>query len=435
MGIEKVSELCYYINIINEGMVKVMAKKTRLEIYNNDNTPNSERVKMTQSEMIKNWIDNRESVLLIGASGVGKTERIHKLYPDRVFHIKLTNGMFPEKVVGSMNLQTGENIPPEFATNIILEQATEDERKLVKESIQNIYSVANSVYENSRKNNSPIVLLLDELLNVTPAIQSLVYTLVLNRIIECGKGIKLPENVVVVATGNQKKYSMVAEDLAEPLLKRFDHILEIYANPVEWVVDYAIPENVHPLVISYIASKNISREGDNISYFYEGPEVAEDNVDEAGFPGKTNDPRGWTAVSKMLYNFEKDLMQGRYKGKNVEEFLKETLKSKLREEWAEDFFDHYNSYVLSVEEVVSKNYDESQLPTTLNEKFAQTIALISANSKEVEKCKRFINDHCGKEQLKIYDLMRVEQVGIEEIENDTSLDEMYDEFGDEEIEL
>ena len=43
------------------------------------------------------------------------------------------------------------------------------------------------------------------------------YTLVLNKLVETGKGLKLPANTVVVATGNQKKYSTVAEDIAEPL--------------------------------------------------------------------------------------------------------------------------------------------------------------------------------------------------------------------------
>ena len=135
--------------------------------------------------------------------------------------------MFPEKVVGSTNLQTGESIPPDFAKQIILEQATAEERKLVEENIQNIYQVADEVYERTKTSDKKVVILLDELLNVKPAVQSLVYTLVLNRFVEMGKGLKLPDNVVIVATGNQKKYSMVAEDLAEPLEKRIKKIDEL----------------------------------------------------------------------------------------------------------------------------------------------------------------------------------------------------------------
>ena len=42
-------------------------------------------------------------------------------------------------------------------------------------------------------------------LNVKPAVQSLVYTLVLNRMVEIGKGLKLPDNVVVVANRKSKE--------------------------------------------------------------------------------------------------------------------------------------------------------------------------------------------------------------------------------------
>ena len=41
--------------------------------------------------------------------------------------MKLTNNMFPEKVVGSVNLQTGQSIPPDFAKTAIMQEATEEE--------------------------------------------------------------------------------------------------------------------------------------------------------------------------------------------------------------------------------------------------------------------------------------------------------------------
>jgi len=122
---------------------------------------------------------------------------------------------------------------------------------------------------------------LDELLNVRPAVQSLVYSLVLNKTVEIGKGLKLPKNVVLVATGNQKKYSSVAEDLAEPLEKRFDHILDMEPKVGEWITEYAIPKKVHPRVIGYMLAKynnsKRSEELSDIGYFYEEPEVGEQN--------------------------------------------------------------------------------------------------------------------------------------------------------------
>ena len=330
-------------------------RKSRLQKLNPDKTKEQDRAKMTDTEIIHNWIEAGESVLLRGPSGIGKTERIKSLYPDLIY-MKLTNNMFPEKVVGSVNLQTGQSIPPDFAKTVIMQEATEEERKLIEENIQNIYDIADEVYERSKTSDKKVVIMLDELLNVKPAVQSLVYTLVLNRMVEIGKGLKLPDNVVVVATGNQKKYSNVAEDLAEPLEKRFDHILDMEPKVGEWITEYAIPEKIHPAVIGYMLSKynNSGKSEDiqDIGYFYEEPEVGEEHLDRNGCKGRTNDPRGWTSISNTLYNFERNLEQGKYEGKDVEDIIQRSIGTKLREEWAAEFFDFYNLPTLTPEEVV-----------------------------------------------------------------------------------
>ena len=333
---------------------KVPQRKSRLQKLNPDKTKTADRTRMTDTEIIQNWIEAGESVLLRGPSGIGKTERIKKLYPDLIY-LKLTNNMFPEKVVGSVNLQTGQSIPPDFAKTAIMQEATEEERKLVEENIQNIYDVADTVYERSKESDKKVVIMLDELLNVKPAVQSLVYTLVLNRMVEIGKGLKLPDNAVIVATGNQKKYSSVAEDLAEPLEKRFDHILDMEPKVGEWITEYAIPQKIHPSVIGYMLSKYTnsvkSEDLQDIGYFYEEPDVGEEHLDKNGCKGRTNDPRGWTSISNTLYNFERNLEAGKYEGKDVEDILERTISSKLREEWSAEFFDFYNLPTLTPEEV------------------------------------------------------------------------------------
>lgn len=341
-------------------------RKSRLQKLNPDKTKTADRSRMTDTEIIQNWIEAGESVLLRGPSGIGKTERIKTLYPDLIY-MKLTNNMFPEKVVGSVNLQTGQSIPPDFAKTAIMGEATEEERKLIEENIQNIYDVADTVYERSKESDKKVVIMLDELLNVKPAVQSLVYTLVLNRMVEIGKGLKLPDNVVVVATGNQKKYSSVAEDLAEPLEKRFDHILDMEPKVGEWITEYAIPQKIHPSVIGYMLSKynNSGKSEDiqDIGYFYEEPDVGEEHLDKNGCKGRTNDPRGWTSISNTLYNFERNLEQGKYEGKDVEDIIQRSISSKLREEWAAEFFDFYNLPTLTPEEVtkgMGKGYTRSR---------------------------------------------------------------------------
>ena len=387
-----------------------MPRKSRLQKLNPDKTKPAERARMTDTEIIQNWIEAGESVLLRGPSGIGKTERIKTLYPDLIY-MKLTNNMFPEKVVGSVNLQTGQSIPPDFAKTAIMQEATEEERRLVEENIQNIYDIADTVYERSKTSDKKVVIMLDELLNVKPAVQSLVYTLVLNRMVEIGKGLKLPDNVVVVATGNQKKYSSVAEDLAEPLEKRFDHILDMEPKVGEWITGYAIPQKIHPAVIGYMLSKynnsGKSENIDDIGYFYEEPEVGEEHLDANGCKGRTNDPRGWTSISHTLYNFERNLEAGKYEGKDVEDIIQRSIGTKLREEWAAEFFDFYNLPTLTPEEVakgMGKGYTQADLPRDISERFAYMTALITADESQVESCREFIRKHCDPEYLSIYDI-------------------------------
>lgn len=385
-------------------------RKSRLQKLNPDKTKTANRAKMTDTEIIHDWIESGESVLLRGPSGIGKTERIKSLYPDLIY-LKLTNNMFPEKVVGSVNLQTGQSLPPDFAKTAILQAATEEEKKLIEENIQNIFNIADTIYERSKESDKKIVILLDELLNVKPAVQQLVYTLALNRIVEIGKGLKLPDNVVVVATGNQKKFSNAAEDIAKPLEKRFDHILDMEPKVGEWITEYAIPQKVHPSVIGFMLSKynnaNKSESIDDIGYFYEEPEVGEENLDKYGCEGKTNDPRGWTSISNSLYKFEKKLEQGEYKGKDVEDILQRNLNSKLRMEWAEEFYDFYNLPTLTPEEVVQgmgKGYTQADLPRDISERFAYMTSLITADETQVEACRDFIRKYCDPEYLAVYDI-------------------------------
>ena len=393
-----------------EGTDSVAPRKSRLQKLNPDKTDPADRTRMTDTEIIQNWIEAGESVLLRGPSGIGKTERIKTLYPDLIY-MKLTNNMFPEKVVGSVNLQTGQSIPPDFAKTAIMQEATEEERRLVEENIQNIYDIADTVYERSKTSDKKVVIMLDELLNVKPAVQCLVYTLVLNRMVEIGKGLKLPDNVVVVATGNQKKYSSVAEDLAEPLEKRFDHILDMEPKVGEWITGYAIPQKIHPAVIGYMLSKynnsGKSENIDDIGYFYEEPEVGEEHLDANGCKGRTNDPRGWTSISHTLYNFERNLEAGKYEGKDVEDIIQRSIGTKLREEWAAEFFDFYNLPTLTPEEVakgMGKGYTQADLPRDISERFAYMTALITADESQVESCREFIRKHCDPEYLSIYDI-------------------------------
>ena len=385
-----------------------MIKKTRIEKMNPDNTMPSARRKMTDTEKIKMWIDNGESVLLRGPSGIGKTQRLREMYPD-IIELKLTDHMFPETVLGSVNFQEGQLIPPNFAREAIMQCANEKEKEMVEENISKLYKIADEVYERSKGADGKVVILMDELLNVKPAVQSLVFGIVLNKIVESnGRSLKLPANVVIVATGNQQKFSSSASELASPLEKRFDHILDMEPKVGEWLYEYAIPRKLHPSVIGYIFSKyqenRCSEKIDKMGYFYEDIEVGETHLDKFGSRGKTNDPRGWSAISQILYNFEEDLKQGKFAGMDVEDYLKVTLESKLREEWATEFFDFYNHPTITVEDVVQKSYSKEDLPRDINEKFATMAGLLSADEKQIEACRNFVRENCDPEYLSVYDM-------------------------------
>ena len=108
-----------------------------------------------------------------------------------------------------------------------------------------------------------------------------------------------------------------------------------------------------------------------------------------------------------LYSFERNLEQGKYEGKDVEDIIKRTIESKLRMEWAEEFFDFYNLPTLSPEEVVKgmgKGYTQADLPRDINERFAYMTALITADEEQVESCREFIRKYCDSEYLTVFDI-------------------------------
>ena len=130
-------------------------------------------------------------------------------------------------------------------------------------------------------------------------------------------------------------------------------------------------------------------------------------MDSNGCKGRTNDPRGWTSISNTLYNFERNLKQGKYEGKDVEDIIQRAISSKLREEWSAEFFNFYNLLTLTPEEVtegMGKGYTQADLPRDISERFAYMTALITADETQVESCREFIRKYCGPEYLKVFDI-------------------------------
>ena len=86
----------------------------------------------------------------------------------------------------------------------------------------------------------------------------------------------------------------------------------------------------------------------------------------------------------MYRIFERNLEAGKYEGKDVEDIIQRSINSKLREEWAADFFDFYNLPTLTPEEVVKgigEGYSEEDLPRDISERFGFMTALITLERK------------------------------------------------------
>lgn len=107
---------------------------------------------------------------------------------------------------------------------------------------------------------------------------------------------------------------------------------------------------------------------------------------------------------EIAYDFEQDLKNGKFIGKKVEDILEVSLETKLRMNWARDFFVFYNIPTISVHDVVNKNYSQADLPQDINERFACVTSLLLAEKEEVGICREFIRKYCDPEYLELYDL-------------------------------
>ena len=130
---------------------------------------------LSNDELLSVYVQNNKSVFLHGPSGVGKSARVKQI-DSTATRITLRPQMNPEEVDGTLNRETGEYIPPLWYTQLCEKCEKEPERKHI--------------------------LFIDELTNVKPTVQSLVYSIVLDRAGKDGLW-PLPKNAVVVAAGNE----------------------------------------------------------------------------------------------------------------------------------------------------------------------------------------------------------------------------------------
>ncbi len=317
---------------------------------------------LTNDELLKMYVGSNVAIFLHGTSGVGKSARVKQLDPTAT-RITLRPQMNPEEVDGTLDRETGKYIPPLWYVQLMEKCKAEPNRKHI--------------------------LFIDELTNVKPTVQSLVYSIVLDRAGKDGLW-PLPENAVVVAAGNENADNLAAYPMTNALFRRFSHIYyEVdkedwldWATGIRKIQQQEHVENkndqrarIHPAIVAYIKSR--------------GESVLNQDLDEEN-PQIVTDPRKWEIASNVLYTT---------KNPNA-------LICAIGEELTADFVDFVQSIPLSVEDVVNGNYNKSEFAEMdISERYATILGLCVAEEKDLCKVRTFINATMGKEILATYDLL------------------------------
>ena len=321
---------------------------------------------LSVDEQIKFYIEKRKSFMLHGPSGVGKTRRIEEADPEFV-SIVLRNGILPEEVIGKTiylsddKTKAGKWVAPAWYQDLC--------EKCAKEP------------------NKNHVLFIDEITNVKPSEQSLVFHLVLNHSIGPNVG-KLPDNVVVVAAGNSMEESESAYNMPEPLFRRFDAHIYLKPDIQEWLEWGSEPSGkegrtkIHPLVANFVATF--------------GKKVFYSPYDSEEPPKHALDPRAWEQISDIIYD-------------NDGYISMELIANKTGKDIATSFVDFAKTEPITVEDVVEDNFDISEIPVNFDAKFALAMSLRNANFEQIVKVREFVGKYLGNEILATFDSIWVEK--------------------------
>ncbi len=171
----------------------------------------------------------KHAVLGLGAPGVGKSQlirQIGKKYGYKVIDVRLAQ--MSEVEIG------GLIYPNESRTKTVW--------------------LSPEILPDEERDGKNTILLLDEITSCTKRVQVAAYQLILDRRI--GQ-YTLPEGTFVIALGNREDDDGVYIQLAGPLADRFEiHYLE--PNFEDWKNDFALKNDVHPLVVGYLTFKPTS---------------------------------------------------------------------------------------------------------------------------------------------------------------------------------
>lgn len=335
--------------------------KSDSEKLNKKNPYNFDFSNVTEEDIIRGMIESDISVFLHGMSGDGKSARVKQLDPDCEI-IYLRNAT-PDSLNGKSvyDPTSGEmiDVQPTWYKKVC--KKCEDEPDKIH------------------------IVFFDEITNALPSVQGMAFNIVLDGEVN-GKW-KLPENARIVAAGNDLNDSLSANTLSEPLFNRFAHV---YINTtvdswLKWAItpkqnyerlDYVKEEEhliIHPAIYTYILYMRYCRH-DALRTPYNGE--------------KPNaDPRKWEMASKVLYSTGRP----------------EMLRALIGEDLTRNFVAFTNQKVITLEDVLKKNYSDEDLVMDLAEKYATVVGLSSVDIANVEEVRNFVIDNLEKEFIALFD--------------------------------
>ena len=313
---------------------------------------------VSEEEIIKGCVESNIAVMLHGRSGDGKSARVKELDPDAEI-LYLINAS-PDSLCGKSVLINDKmiDIPPTWYTNL-LEKCESEPDKIH-------------------------IVFFDEITNASASIQGMAFNIILDKEVN-GKW-KLPDNARIVAAGNEYSESRSANEMSEPLFNRFAHVyietkvedfLKWASTPIETYekLDYEeinLPMKIHPSIYAFIAYKLFKGE-DALRTEYTGI--------------KPNaDPRKWELSSSILYKTNKP----------------ENLRAFIGEDLTKEFISFTKKEVITLEDVISYNYDE--LIMDVQEKFQTAVSLSKVDETYIDVVRKFIESYCS-DALDVFDTL------------------------------
>ena len=315
---------------------------------------------LTEEEIIEICINSNIAVFLHGKTGTGKTERMLTLDKNLElidFGCTSSDG-FTGIVAKDFNSKELFLYEPYWYKNLC--KKCEEQPELLH------------------------ILFLEELTNAKNDIQKVAFEVTLNKTLtNSGFRLKLPENAVVCAAGNEANESRSANAMSEPLFGRFAHVY-IDTDSDEWlkwalrrkkdgkILKYKKIEErdtIHPAIIDYVRANG-------------------DKVLRTPYNGVTPnaDPRKWALASKALYQCNNP---------NV-------LRAFVGDEITKDFIKFSQLNLITVDDILNDRYTSDKVPADPSIRWYTTLTLSTVDDENVEKVRQFVGG-LGKEFLAMFD--------------------------------